>query len=164
MALCRCSGECGARHHGSALGAIVAPGAYTFMATSAVPDVTGSYTTRYTKPTSSRPSCGDVLITHGVEFFGTISQLDCVVGGSVPNHTYRIFLRVSSSIAVTLTDESYSAPHVALYSGAGALLANGASTAYYVEKLDFTAPSDGYYLLRVSAPYDDGTQYKLSVK
>ena len=141
-------------------------GVFTVVATTARPAAEGKFGVTYGPASLDISGCEATGIARGVTTAKqSITQAACVVSPVRSEHRYRVWAAPGASLDISLEDWSYSDQAFEVTDDSGRVLAASRMTSYYNYGATFTAPAEGYYLIRVlGGSYDWGIEYTLSVR
>ncbi len=150
----------------SRLKVLLPAGVFTVVATTARPAAEGKFSVTYGPASPDVSGCEAAGIVRGVTTAKqSITQADCVVSPTRSEHRYRVWAAPGASLYISLEDWSYSDQAFEVTDGSGRVLAASRVTTDYNYDATFTAPAEGYYLIRVlGGSYDWGIVYVLTVR
>ncbi len=145
--------------------AILPPGTFTVVVSSAQPERVGSYTIAYTLASSDVTGCVATAIARGaITTQQIITRTDCV-NPPRSEDRYRVWIAARTSLAIHLEDWSYSEQYFEVSDSKGAVLEMSRMTSFYNYEVHLIAPADGYYYITVvGGPFEWGISYTLGVR
>lgn len=140
-------------------------GVFTVVATTARPEAVGKFSLVYAPVTSNVAGCEATAIVRGVTTAEQeISPTDCVVSPTRSEDRYRVWAAPGASLYIHVGDRSYEEQQFEVTDESGRVLATSRMTIYYNYEATFTAPTEGYFLIRVIGSPRLVIRYVLSVK
>jgi len=143
----------------SAIRAVLPAGSFTLVVSSVNPDAAGPFAVSYTRAAANKGGCDQAFIVRDVQLERIITE-DCTQLETLSSGRFRIRLTAGSRIFAVLDDYSLSDNRFDVQNDYGYSIATAVVRNYQVSELDFIAPVDGYYTLRV----DVVDRYRLTVR
>ena len=148
----------------SQIKALLAQGVYTLVVSSPKLGATGSYDLSYQAVATNVDRCEDAFIVRGFTTRGIVEEADCTPSPNVYSDRFRIYLEAGSRVEILVRDFSYSGPKVELHAPDGTYASGAPGGAYYLTRLAYTAPVDGYYTILVGLIEEYGIDYEMTVQ
>jgi hypothetical protein len=141
-------------------------GVFTVVATTARPAAEGRFSLVYALVSPEIVGCEPTAIVRGVTTATQeITQSDCIVSPARAEDRYRVWAAPGASLHINVEDWSYSNQQFEVTDESGRVLETSRWTGAYNYDATFTAPTEGYYIIRViGGSYEWGIAYQLSVK
>lgn len=135
--------------------AMLPPGNFVLIVTSATPGAAGRYGISYAPGASDVGGC-EVSVARGISTSQTVTKGKCPAIGDVYADRYRIYLTAGSTVSIVLEDHSLSDNHMEIQDDAGNALALAVVKDYVESTLSYTASVEGYHVIsvRVVERYD----------
>lgn len=143
----------------SEIWAMLPPGNFFLVVTSAAPGAVGRYEVSYASGSSTLGGC-EVSIVRGISTAQTFSGGECPQIGGLYLDRYRIYLRARSTVSIVLDDYSLSDNQMHIEDDNGNVLAHAVIKDYVQSTLDYTADVDGYYVISIWV----AERYELTVR
>lgn len=148
----------------SEIKAILPPGTYRLVATSLLPSTGGSFSINIVPASEIVRGCEKVFVSRGVSTYQVTQSNDCLISTFGNADRFQIFLQQGSPVTVSVNDQTYSNHPLSLLDASGEIVMKGYYAGNYLDALQFTASSNGFYTIEVSNAGEDGAAYILSVK